>query len=97
MTEATAAPAGAPARPRTWGLGDVALGFSSGLAGAQLALAAILSATDRTIVARVVTRAPSMSPDGTPGDVETTTNELTYELVETDDGEAWRFVTGTID
>ena len=49
MTEATAAPAGAPARPRTWGLGDVALGFSIGLAGAQLALAAILSATDRTV------------------------------------------------
>jgi hypothetical protein len=36
-------------RARTWGLGDVALGFSIGLAGAQLALAAILAATDRTV------------------------------------------------
>lgn len=48
MTEA-AAPVGAPARPRTWGLGDVALGFSIGLAGSQLVLAAILAATDRTV------------------------------------------------
>lgn len=49
MTEATAAPAGAPVRPRSWGLGDVALGFSIGLAGSQLALAVILAATGRSI------------------------------------------------
>jgi len=35
-------------RPR-WGLGDVLLGFSVGLAGAQIALALILSATGRTV------------------------------------------------
>ena len=49
MTEATAAPAGVPSRPRTWGLGDVVLGFSVGLIGAQVVLAAILGATDRTV------------------------------------------------
>ncbi|HEX4868758.1 MAG TPA: CPBP family intramembrane glutamic endopeptidase [Acidimicrobiales bacterium] len=49
MTEAPAAPsADAPTRPRTWGLGDVALGFAIGLLGAQLALGAILGATGRT-------------------------------------------------
>lgn len=47
MTEAPAAPA--PARTPTWGLGDVLLGFSFGLLGAQLAIGAILAATDRTI------------------------------------------------
>lgn len=49
MSEATAAPAGAPARPRTWGLGDVILGFTIGIVGSQLALVAILAATDRTV------------------------------------------------
>lgn len=49
MTEAPVAAVGAPSRPRTWGLGDVALGFTIGLAGAQLVLAAVLSATDRTV------------------------------------------------
>jgi membrane protease YdiL (CAAX protease family) len=47
VTEAPAAPA--PARTPTWGLGDVLLGFSFGLLGAQLAIGAILAATDRTI------------------------------------------------
>ena len=47
MTEAPAAPA--PARVPTWGLGDVLLGFSFGLLGAQVAIGAILAATDRTI------------------------------------------------
>ena len=50
MTEAAAPPPPeAPPVDRSWGLGDVLLGFSIGLAGAQLALAAILAATDRTI------------------------------------------------
>lgn len=49
MTEAAPAPLGAPARPRTWGLGDVLLGFSVGLFGAQVAIAVILAATGRTI------------------------------------------------
>lgn len=49
MTEATAAPADAPARPRIWGLGDVVLGFIIGIVGSQLALVAILAATDRTV------------------------------------------------
>lgn len=49
MTEATTAPTTADRRPRRWGLGDVALGFSIGLAGAQLVLATILAATDRTV------------------------------------------------
>lgn len=48
MTEA-AAPATVTARPRTWGLGDVVLGFTIGLAASQLVLAAILAATDRTV------------------------------------------------
>lgn len=47
MTEAPAAPA--PARTPTWGLGDVLLGFSFGLLGAQVAIGAILAATDRTV------------------------------------------------
>ncbi|MGV3758388.1 MAG: CPBP family intramembrane glutamic endopeptidase [Actinomycetota bacterium] len=47
MTEAPTAPA--PARTPTWGLGDVLLGFSFGLLGAQVAIAAILAATDRTV------------------------------------------------
>lgn len=37
-----------PSAPR-WGLGDVLLGFAIGLTGAQLVLALILSATDRTV------------------------------------------------
>lgn len=50
MTEAVAPPpADAPAVDRSWGLGDVLLGFSIGLAGAQLVLAAILAATNRTV------------------------------------------------
>lgn len=50
MTEAVAPPpADAPPADRTWGLGDVLLGFSIGLAGAQLMLAAILSATGRSV------------------------------------------------
>ena len=50
MTEAVAPlPPEAPPVDRTWGLGDVLLGFSIGLAGAQLVLAAILAATDRTV------------------------------------------------
>lgn len=49
MTEATAAPAGAPVRPRTWGLGDVVLGFVISIVGSQLALVIILAATDRTV------------------------------------------------
>lgn len=50
MTEAAAAPDSADVapRPRTWGLGDVALGFSIGILGAQLALGAILGATGRS-------------------------------------------------
>lgn len=47
MTEAPSAPA--PARTPTWGLGDVLLGFSFGLLGAQVAIGAILAATDRTV------------------------------------------------
>lgn len=47
MTEAPPAPA--PARSPAWGLGDVLLGFAFGLLGAQLAIAAILAATDRTV------------------------------------------------
>lgn len=38
-----------PARPRRWGLGDVLLGFSIGLAGSQVVLAIILAATHRTV------------------------------------------------
>jgi membrane protease YdiL (CAAX protease family) len=49
VTEATTAPTTPDLRPRRWGLGDVALGFSIGLVGAQLVLAAILAATDRTV------------------------------------------------
>ncbi|MGH9275219.1 MAG: lysostaphin resistance A-like protein [Acidimicrobiales bacterium] len=49
MTEAPAAPAGAPARPRAWGLGDVVLGFIIGIVASQLALLVILAATDRTV------------------------------------------------
>jgi membrane protease YdiL (CAAX protease family) len=50
VTEAVAPPpADAPAVDRTWGLGDVLLGFSIGLAGAQLVLAAVLAATNRTV------------------------------------------------
>ncbi len=49
MTEAATAHPDASARPRTWGLGDVVLGVTIGLTGAQLAVVAILSATDRTI------------------------------------------------
>jgi membrane protease YdiL (CAAX protease family) len=49
VTEATAAPAGAPSRPRTWGLGDVVLGFVVGIVGSQVALSVILAATDRTV------------------------------------------------
>jgi membrane protease YdiL (CAAX protease family) len=37
-----------PSAPR-WGLGDVALGFAIGLSAAQILLALILSATDRTV------------------------------------------------
>lgn len=49
MTEAdTAAVAGGSTRPRTWGLGDVVLGFAIGLTGSQLVLAGILVATDRS-------------------------------------------------
>jgi hypothetical protein len=50
VTEAVAPPP-PEARPtdRTWGLGDVLLGFSVGLVGAQLVLAVILSATGRTV------------------------------------------------
>lgn len=40
---------GAPDTRPSWGLGDVAWGFALGLAGAQLALAVILGATDRTV------------------------------------------------
>lgn len=47
MTEAPSAPA--PARTPAWGLGDVLLGFSFGLLGAQVAISAILAATDRTV------------------------------------------------
>lgn len=47
MTEA--APAPAPARAPSWGLGDVLLGFAFGLLGAQLAIALILAATDHTV------------------------------------------------
>lgn len=36
-------------RPRRWGLGDVVLGFAIGLVGSQLALAAILVATHRSV------------------------------------------------
>jgi hypothetical protein len=49
VTEATTATAEAPLRPCTWGLGDVLLGFSIGLAGSQLALAVILAATHRSV------------------------------------------------
>jgi membrane protease YdiL (CAAX protease family) len=49
VTEATTAPAGAEQRPRLWGLGDVILGFTIGLAASQVLLAIILGATDRTI------------------------------------------------
>ncbi|MET0728414.1 MAG: CPBP family intramembrane glutamic endopeptidase [Acidimicrobiales bacterium] len=49
MTEAVPLPSAAPVRPRTWGLGDVALGFGIGLAGSQLVLTAILAATGRTV------------------------------------------------
>lgn len=38
-----------PVPPPSWGLGDVVLGFAIGLAGAQLALAAILGASGRTV------------------------------------------------
>ncbi|MFP5256730.1 MAG: CPBP family intramembrane glutamic endopeptidase [Acidimicrobiia bacterium] len=47
MTEAPSVPA--PARTSTWGLGDVLLGFSFGLLGAQVAIGAILAATDRSV------------------------------------------------
>lgn len=49
MTEAAAALADGPTRPRRWGLGDVALGLLIGLTGSQLVLGAILVATDRTV------------------------------------------------
>ena len=49
MTEAAPALAEGPTRPRRWGLGDVLLGFSIGLAGSQVVLAVILAATDRTV------------------------------------------------
>lgn len=49
MIEAASAVADGSTRPRRWGLGDVVLGFSIGLTGSQLALVAILSATDRTL------------------------------------------------
>lgn len=61
MTEAEAPPpteaelssgdraADAPFPGRRWGLGDVLLGYSIALAGAQLVLAAILTATGRSI------------------------------------------------
>ena len=38
-----------PTQPRRWGLGDVALGLAIGLVGSQLALAAILAASGRTV------------------------------------------------
>lgn len=38
-----------PTRPRRWGLGDVVLGLTIGLVGSQLALAAILAASGRTV------------------------------------------------
>jgi membrane protease YdiL (CAAX protease family) len=49
VTEATDERAGAPTRDRRWGLGDVAFGFAIGLTGAQITLAAILAATDRSV------------------------------------------------
>jgi membrane protease YdiL (CAAX protease family) len=49
VTEAAAAVADRPTRPRRWGLGDVALGFTIGLVGSQILLAVILAATDRTV------------------------------------------------
>jgi membrane protease YdiL (CAAX protease family) len=49
VTEAAPALAEGPTRPRRWGLGDVLLGFSIGLAGSQVVLAVILAATDRTV------------------------------------------------
>lgn len=49
MTEAVPALVEGPTRPRRWGLGDVLLGFSIGLAGSQVVLAIILAATDRSV------------------------------------------------
>lgn len=49
MTEPVPTLVEEPARPRRWGLGDVVLGFAIGLLGAQLVVAAILAATDRTL------------------------------------------------
>lgn len=49
MTEAVSIVADGSIRPRRWGLGDVVLGFSIGLTGSQLALAAILAITHRSV------------------------------------------------
>jgi membrane protease YdiL (CAAX protease family) len=49
VTEAAAALADGPTRPRRWGLGDVALGFTIGVIGSQVVLGVILAATDRTV------------------------------------------------
>lgn len=48
MPEAAPAPERSDSSPR-WGLGDVVLGFTIGLLGAQLVLSVLLAATDRTL------------------------------------------------
>jgi membrane protease YdiL (CAAX protease family) len=49
VTEAAAAIADGSTRPRRWGLGDVAVGFTIGLVSSQIVLAVILAATDRAV------------------------------------------------
>lgn len=49
MIEPAATDLGHPVRSPAWGLGDVLLGFAIGLTGAQLTLAAILAASDRSV------------------------------------------------